>query len=405
MGSKRVRSSNIEFLRIVAMIMIVVYHISYHCVRFQLVDKGSIDRMANGLFCYPAFYKKLFLIEGLMPFGIIANAVFILISGYFMVEKGKSIKLGSISKKLLLQVGFATLMLTVTSTIYYKIVVPDVNTVISMRTITEFNSMSWFVGYYFLVITIAGIFLNGILENMDENNYRNMLLVMLGIISLGWAGGVLEGLAGGLRTLTCGVFLYALGGYMKRYNPLGRIRAWALVAIVIILYVLLYLSYYNFVENNIHSYLLNVAAQEELGNTVDDFIQPIFGFDNFGFIPIVVAVIMLELFSRIRIPNSRFINVMGAGTFMVYLIHDNDFWRCIWRERNWIKTLSENQLMYCFKLCKWSAFVFIVGVLVYLLYIELGKLCLRCKFIILKSENNVVESKDRKTGDNISITE
>ena len=59
MGSGKVRSSNMELLRIVAMFMIVMYHISYHCVRFQLVDKNSIDRMANGLFCYPDFYKTV----------------------------------------------------------------------------------------------------------------------------------------------------------------------------------------------------------------------------------------------------------------------------------------------------------------------------------------------------------
>ena len=43
----------------------------------------------------------------IMPFGLIGNALFILISGYFMVQKGKSIDLVKISRKLLMQLGFA----------------------------------------------------------------------------------------------------------------------------------------------------------------------------------------------------------------------------------------------------------------------------------------------------------
>ncbi len=146
MKNKTVKMTNFELLRIVAMIMIVLFHINCHCVRFQLVDRDSIDRMSNGLFCHPAFYKKLFLVEGMMPLGIISNAVFILISGYFMV--GKKIDIGKIAKKLLLQVGFAVFALTVVSAIYYKVNVPDVYTLVNLQTINEFNGGNlWFPGY------------------------------------------------------------------------------------------------------------------------------------------------------------------------------------------------------------------------------------------------------------------
>lgn len=190
MENKKVRDSNIELLRIVAMIMIVAYHITYHCVRYQLVEKASIDRMKNGFFCNPLFYSELFLVEGLLPFGITANAVFIIISGYFLVEKGKGIDLGKISKKLLLQVGFATAVLTIGSAIYYRVAVPDVDTVISMRTILDFNNSNWwFVGYYFFVVVIGGLFLNEFLLKLGEKEYGTFLLVVFGLVALGWSGG------------------------------------------------------------------------------------------------------------------------------------------------------------------------------------------------------------------------
>lgn len=38
------RSANIELLRIVAMLMIIMYHIICHCVNVQLTDGASIAR-------------------------------------------------------------------------------------------------------------------------------------------------------------------------------------------------------------------------------------------------------------------------------------------------------------------------------------------------------------------------
>ena len=87
MDIKKYRSSNMELLRICAMLMIILFHIVRHCVSIQLTDGGSIARWGNGLFNYPAFYRKLLILVSIMPLGIIANAIFILISGYFMINK------------------------------------------------------------------------------------------------------------------------------------------------------------------------------------------------------------------------------------------------------------------------------------------------------------------------------
>lgn len=49
------RKSNIELLRIVAMLMIISYHIVLHCIDGQLTDADSIARMGNGLFSNPLY--------------------------------------------------------------------------------------------------------------------------------------------------------------------------------------------------------------------------------------------------------------------------------------------------------------------------------------------------------------
>ena len=105
MTPAKTRNSNIELLRILAMFMIIIFHISDHCVKVQLTDTASMLRMNNGLFCEPVFYKKLLLLSTFAPMGKIGNVIFITISGYFMVPKENGINLAKISKKLLLQLG------------------------------------------------------------------------------------------------------------------------------------------------------------------------------------------------------------------------------------------------------------------------------------------------------------
>lgn len=88
MEKKKTRSSNIELLRILAMFMIVIYHITCHCVTVQLTDPGSMGRTVVDTFNHPVFYTRLLILNSLMTFGIIGNAIFILISGYFMANRG-----------------------------------------------------------------------------------------------------------------------------------------------------------------------------------------------------------------------------------------------------------------------------------------------------------------------------
>lgn len=76
------RNSNVELLRIVAMLMIVSYHFFSHCIVGQMA--------AGDLFRIPVFYKKLSIIAICYTFGNTANDVFILISGYFMSNNGNA---------------------------------------------------------------------------------------------------------------------------------------------------------------------------------------------------------------------------------------------------------------------------------------------------------------------------
>lgn len=79
-----VRNSNIELLRVLAMCMIVSYHIVCHCILNQLAESGGVFNQAIN-------YRRLLLVESFMPLGSIGNDIFILISGFLWQEDQSSI--------------------------------------------------------------------------------------------------------------------------------------------------------------------------------------------------------------------------------------------------------------------------------------------------------------------------
>ena len=372
-GSTKTRSSNIELLRIMGMAMIIMYHIGYHCIINQLTDRGSMERMGNALFISPGFSKKLLLLDGINTLGIIGNVVFILISGYFMLGKGKNINLLDIAVKLLTQQGFAAIMLVVGSTFVYHLAR---GTFIQMMNITTFNSMSWYVGYYFLIILLAYCCLNDYLSRLNQKRYLSFVVTLFAITQLSFSIGILEGLAGGLSTLCTGIFLYSLGGYIRKFNPLQNIKSIVFICVIAVVFGLVFWSNYNATMNNVEIYHLN--------NSTDIFIQSIIGYGNNSIVVILIGLSLFELFRRLNIPNSRVINYIGASTLMTYLIHDNDFFYSVWNTKDWITILYNNPIEFMLILTKWTIATFVVGVMSYTAYVIIATLCYRHRSVFFK---------------------
>ena len=309
-----------------------------------------------------------------MTFGIIGNAIFILISGYFMADRGGSgIRIGEISRKLLLQLGFAVILLVCIPPVIHRIK-PDI--FITLQSITIFNSMSWFVGYYFVIVLCGILFLNRFLMNLDYKKYLAFLLAVFAFISLSYSGGLADSLISGLRTVITGIFLYSLGGFIKEFRPFRKVRMYIFFLVIGLVYALVCLSGYNVTEQSIETY--------ERNGTTDPFIQSIPGFENYSIVIIIIAVCMFEIFQRIKLPQSRVVTFFGRSTFMIYLIHDNGFFYEIWNLRDWVTTLSKSPLIFLGNLFKWAAYTFAVGVIAYALYILVMDLLKRSRRLAIK---------------------
>ena len=358
------RRSNLELLRIVAMLMIIAFHIYWHCVSGQLTDPDSMERMGNGLFSVPLFYKKLLLLTVFSSFGRAANVIFMTLTGYFMVAKGREIRLIPIAKKLLLEQGYAAVLLLITSLLVFRRN-PD-----SCTTLTEinlFNSMSWYVGYYFLVMLLARLCLNRYLEKLERKQYRLFLFALLCMTQFKWIIKLLNGVTGNLVILVTGVFLYSLGGYIRRYQPFARVRTWAIFGVIAGIYALLFLSTYAGVQDRIQDYYREAST--------DPFIQYIPNVGDNSIVAILLGLSLFELFRRLKMPCCRGINYLGGATFMIYLFHDNSFFYSLWDKQDWITLLCMHPMGFLLRYGAWTVRTFVYGLIAYLGYRLLCRLC------------------------------
>lgn len=203
------------------------------------------------------------------------------------------------------------------------------------------------------------------------------LLVIFALISFVWSRQVLTGLAVGLELVFTGVFLYSLGGFIRKYNPFEKVRTWVVVAIIIGINLIVCGNYYITTANKIMAF--NPASGEV-------FTQSIPSYGNHQLIPIVLGIAIFELFRRIKLPYCRIINYLGASTLMVFLFHNNSFISKIWGITDWVTLLHDDMLLFIATFLLWTLGTFGVGVVLYTVYIFIGKLLQACKPFVMKSE-------------------
>ena len=373
MNTKKLRQSNFELLRVLAICIIIFCHIACHCITDQITSTGVAGGTACEYFGEQRFYPQLLLIYFILPFGAVGNTIFIMISGYFSVKKGSSLNLAKITKRLLFEVCYAAVLLVVGSTLLYRYFKAVGSGAVNLLQIHILTSMAWFVGYYFLIMLTAKLFLNKYLCNLEKKKYQAFLMIALAVVLFGFTGRMVDSLATGLRTYGVGDFIYALGGYVQKYDPFEKIRVWALAALLLAANALILITGYNAVKQRVES-----------GGAT--FAQPFPGYENYSLVTVVLGVVVFELFKRLKMPNLRVINFCGGSTLVIYLLHDNSLFYSLWAKINWPKYLYLQPARFVLLLAAVALATFAVGVLAYVLYLGLGKLFKRCSWLFLKKQ-------------------
>jgi hypothetical protein len=201
------RDSNLELLRIFAMLLIVAHHFSVHSGIFESLN-GTVDH---------ALTVNLYAAQVLASGGKLGVNIFVLISGYFLV---KTVVRPSSLIKLWLSVYILNLAL-------WAVLVPDLSAWNLKEVFLPVSgNVYWFITTYFVLILFSPFLAIG-LRVLSARQYRWLLIIGTAVLSRS----IGHGIGGSSSDAAWFFLLFAFGGYMRLHLNTDRIRPWQLAAV------------------------------------------------------------------------------------------------------------------------------------------------------------------------------
>lgn len=282
------RNSNLELYRIIVMLLIVAHH--------YVVNSGLMSVMKE----YPLHIQSIFLYLFGM-WGKTGINCFVMITGYFMCKSNICLRK---FMKLLLEVYFYNIVITGIffltgyahpsfSTIFYALV-----------PIQSFgvNFVACFMVFYLLIP-----FLNLLIQTMDSKLHLRLVALCLLVYSV---IGTIPKITLGVNYVSWFVVLYFIASYIRLYGFSIK------------------LSHRNWGWLTLLSILISMASVVFMAWLSTIFVGkdvPVFWFvaDSNHIMAVLTALCSFMFFKDLKIGYSKLINVVGASTLGVLLIHAN----------------------------------------------------------------------------------
>lgn len=322
-GSKR--NAGVDLLRIVSMCMIIVIHMNGY---------GKASEMIG------AFSLKYFLAQMLTFFVVCSVNVYAMISGF--VNGTKTLQENRIKKffKLWIQVFFYSVFFM----LIFKSLYP---TEIGRHQMIEslFPAMSiqyWYFTYYIPVLLLMP-YLNIIIAKIDIISMRKLVSLLFLLFSvIPWAFQTdWFGLNGGFSAFWL-IILYVFGAWIRKemaetgslFAKWKKSRLLFVLAGFILIQVLL-----RYALDQIGA---AIGAERALMHDYSSYTSPFI---------VMEACVMVVLFAKLEISQmkcSTIISQIGATSFGVYLIHDNQFVRQYIMMDRFVRIGELNSIVYVF---------------------------------------------------------
>ena len=281
------RDTKFELLRIIAMILIILHHYSYH--------GGLLDSHVEGI----NKYIGIFIALG----GKIGVNLFVLISGYFLIKSKFRIKKVF---ELILQVYFYSILLMIINLLLNNNVTKEM----IINSLLPFVNLYWFFKVYILLYLFSPC-INKIIRKLSKIEYASLIGVLFIIIcvispllKIKFLGNI----------YFCFLLMYLIGGYIRVFDfKFQTIWDKQLINIsMIIILFLINLQIYQLVPLQYFKYNLRISET---------------------FLPVVIiSIITFVSFKQIKMKESKIINSIAGASFAAYLLHDNTyFMNIIWK--------------------------------------------------------------------------
>lgn len=286
---KKVRDSNLELYRIVAMLLIVAHH--------YVVNSGLLDVMGQNP---PPLSAKSLFIYWLGMWGKTGINCFVLITGYFMCTSSITVRK---FLKLLLEVYFYRIVIYTVFCVagYSGITVGDLATVLLPTRNIGDNFTGCFLFFYLCIP-----FLNILVHNLNKKQHAMLIVLLLTIYTL---FGTLPGIRVTMNYVSWFCVLYVIASYIRIYSlPLKKLHiGWGGLTLLMV-----------------GISLVSVMATLYVNEVFHKSISPYrWVSDSNAFLALATGVCSFMYFRGLKIRYNSFINTVGACTFGVLLIHAN----------------------------------------------------------------------------------
>lgn len=302
----KTRQSNMELLRVVAMLMIITLH---------YLDKGNV--LPEFAAMSTANHYIAWLLES---FCYVAVNIYVLISGYFLTTSKFTFKKLAVLWGQILFYSWAiggifllTGMAGEGATSLYELI---------FVALPVTAGHYWFATIYVLLFAVSP-FLNAAIEKMSKQQHRICIVVLVTIFSL-WntilpmTMPLADGEGMDIAWFVC---LYVIAAYLRKY-PEDRKRKGCLYVLgyvlcsALVFGVGLALLWVNSVTGKLGGYATNWYAYNSL---------PVL----FGSVCLFVAFTKMEIKGG---GVGKVINTLAGATFGVYLIHEHRYLRYLWQQ-------------------------------------------------------------------------
>ena len=317
------RNSNFELLRIVSMILIVSFHFI----------------LKNGV-TYEVLSKDKYIHDIFMMFGELGVNLFVLITGYFMVQ-GK-FKINKLIR-LLLEVwfyNFVSLLIINQFSVYQLL-----QNIKIWDMFPNIYGVYWFTTAYILLYILSP-YLNKLILSLKKSEMESMLIIFILLWSIipsifGTRYGDTEGMLFYNRFIWM-ILVYFVGAYIRIYSdenkflnlPFNVYATGSLIMFGMIMLVILFLEYYP-------------------------IISPIYFWQPNSIVVFSWSLIVFLAFKNIKMSSHRYINKIASLSLGIYLFHDGHMAYFLWNCLNSILNSITDILL--FKIILAVFFVFLLG--------------------------------------------
>lgn len=286
------RNSNIELLRIISIVLIVLHHYVVH--GFETVE--NISRMNQ------------YLLGVLSLGGKLGVTCFVLISGYYMIHSKFTVKK---CFSILLEVWIYSVVIGV----IYFMLTQSLSLKVLLKVLFPIGlSTYWFITDYLILMVVSPI-LNTAIHHLEKTLYQKSIIIMI----IFWTIFPMFGLSYAFDDLLWFICLYFIAGYIRLYHELDQLK-------VRYYFLMAFVSYFIVIISNISFLFIGYSMH------IDIFLQKSMYFSalNSPFI-LFTGISLIIGFLSMRSTYIPLINLFSSCTLGIYLIHDNTLIRSyIW---------------------------------------------------------------------------